>query len=127
MTGKWSVDTEFGYDGDELPANFVPVLFCAVALHNGERHHFWGRDPRLADFIRRHIKDEFVAHNLIAEVKYLLQLGISPPTHWFDTMLAYRYVTNAEYVKDFGLLKAVEGRGQGRRALWVIWADWRPG
>jgi hypothetical protein len=116
MNRVWSVDSEYGYRGEELPANFVPVVFCAVELYGGTRRHFWGRDPRLVDFIRRHIKDEFVAHNLIAEAKYLLQLGISPPAHWFDTMLAYRYVTNAEYVKPFGLLKAVEGRGLSPRA-----------
>jgi hypothetical protein len=109
---RFSVDTEYGYRGGlQVPSAFVPVVFCAIDIDSGEEHVFWGRDSGLADFIRRHVEDVFIAHNLIAEAKYLLQLGINPSPHWFDTMLGYRYVTNAEYVKKFGLLKAAANLG----------------
>jgi DNA polymerase I-like protein with 3'-5' exonuclease and polymerase domains len=95
----------------QVPSAFVPVVFCATEVHTGEWHAYWGRDPRLADFIRDHRGDEFVAHNMVAEAKYLLQMGLTPPARWFDTMLAFRYVTNAEYVRPFGLLKAMLALG----------------
>jgi hypothetical protein len=104
-----SADTEYVFRGGaHIPSAFVPVVFCAVEVNTGEQHAFWGRDPRLADFIRDHAADLFIAHNLLAEAKYLLQLGIRPPARWWDTMLGFRYYTNAEYVKKFKLLKAME-------------------
>jgi hypothetical protein len=112
MSREFSVDTEYGYHGGlQVPSAFVPITSCAIDLGTGEEHVFWGRDPRLADFICGHAGDLFIAHNLIAEAKYLLQVGINPPTSWFDTMTAYRFVTNAEYVKPFGLLKAAADLG----------------
>jgi hypothetical protein len=112
MTVTLSVDSEYGWRGGvQIPSAFVPVVICIINLQTDERRVFWGRDPRLADFIRDHADDEFVAHNMVAEAKYLLQLGITPPARWFDTMLAFRYHTNAEYVRPYGLLKAAVGLG----------------
>src|SRR5262249_20671198 len=100
------VDSEFGYDGAEVPDRFVPVVFCATVAETGEQYHFWGADPRLAGFIREHADDLFVSHNLIAETKYLSLLGITPPPRWFDTMLAYRYVKNEKPHDKYDLLTA---------------------
>jgi DNA polymerase I-like protein with 3'-5' exonuclease and polymerase domains len=100
-----AVDSEFGFQGGaEVESAFVPVVYCAVDTTTGERYPFWGRDPNLAAFIDAHRGDLFIAHNLIAEAKYLLRLGITPPACWFDTMLAWRYVSNAEVVKSYNLL-----------------------
>jgi DNA polymerase I-like protein with 3'-5' exonuclease and polymerase domains len=108
----WSIDTEFGFrGGDEYEAAFVPVIFCAHEVHTGEQHSFWGRDEQLAQFIREHLDDLFVSHNLIAEAKYLLRLGIALPPHWFDTMLAWRFVTNKQEVPPFGLSEVLVALG----------------
>jgi DNA polymerase I-like protein with 3'-5' exonuclease and polymerase domains len=108
----WSIDTEFGFRGGaEYPSAFVPVIFCAVEANTGERHHFWGRDPLLSRWIDDHRDDLFVSHNLIAEVKYLLNLGAQPPAKWWDTMIGWRYATNAEVVPPYGLEKALEEAG----------------
>jgi DNA polymerase I-like protein with 3'-5' exonuclease and polymerase domains len=107
MTAILSIDTEYGYAGDvQSPRNFVPVLFVSVNVVTGERHHFWGRDAGLASFIEKHRDDVFVSHNLLAEAKYLLQLGITLPRTWYDSMLAFRYDSNAEHVSKYGLLEA---------------------
>jgi DNA polymerase I-like protein with 3'-5' exonuclease and polymerase domains len=70
------------------------VVLCAVNLDTGERLSFWGKDAPLGKWIAGHADDLFIAHNLVAEASYLLQLGIRPPTRWFDTMVAERYITN---------------------------------
>jgi hypothetical protein len=102
-----SIDAEYGWRGDvEVPSAFVPVIFCSVDVDTGERHHFWGRDPGLAGFLRDNAGALFVSHNMAAEAKYLLQLGLEPPGRWWDTMLAYRLHTNAEFVCKYGLLAA---------------------
>jgi DNA polymerase I-like protein with 3'-5' exonuclease and polymerase domains len=41
-----------------------------------------------------HADDLFVSHNNVAEKKYLIRLGISPPRRWFDTYIAWRRLTN---------------------------------
>jgi DNA polymerase I-like protein with 3'-5' exonuclease and polymerase domains len=108
----WSIDTEYGFRGGvECPSAFTPVVFCAVEMDTGERRSFWGRDERLSWFIRDRAGDLFVSHNLSAEAQYLLRLGVQPPAHWFDTMLAWRYATNAQEVPPFGLEKALERAG----------------
>jgi DNA polymerase I-like protein with 3'-5' exonuclease and polymerase domains len=110
--GVWSVDAEYGFGGGaEHESAFVPVVFCAVNALTAERHAFWGRDPRLAQFLRGHAADLFVSHNLIAEAKYLLRLGVTPPARWFDTMLAWRYVSNAEVAPQYGLEAALTQLG----------------
>jgi DNA polymerase I-like protein with 3'-5' exonuclease and polymerase domains len=108
----WSVDSEYGFRGGaECETAFVPALWCAVNIETGERRPFWGRDRNLAQFIRAHDDDLFVSHNLIAEAKYLLRLGIAPPARWFDTLLGFRFLTNAETVPKFGLLNALTALG----------------
>jgi DNA polymerase I-like protein with 3'-5' exonuclease and polymerase domains len=89
----------------------VPVVWCAAAVDTGEQTTFWGRDPRLGAWLDARRGDLFVSHNLIAEVKYLQALGLRPPARWFDTMLAWRYVTNATDRVPFGLYDALEARG----------------
>jgi hypothetical protein len=107
VTRTWSFDTEYGFVGGlEVPGRFVPVVACFVCVQTGERHAFWGRDGRLKDFIEDHRGDTFISHNLVAEAQYLWLSGITPPEPWFDTMFAYRYVTNAEYPPRYGLLAA---------------------
>jgi DNA polymerase I-like protein with 3'-5' exonuclease and polymerase domains len=133
----WSIDTEYGWrGGEECESAFVPVVFCAVEVQTGERRAFWGRDSRLSRFVRDCDGDLFVSHNLIAEAKYLLRLGITPPAHWFDTMLAWRYVTNAEQVPPFGLQAALVKAGvpyahddeeKHRLQLWVARLDFDAG
>jgi hypothetical protein len=85
----------------------VPVIFCAVEVMTGEGRAFWGRDPRLGQFVREHADDLFVSHNLIAEAKYLLNLGVEPPPHWWDSMLAFRFATNAEWSPPYRLTPAL--------------------
>ena len=92
----WSVDTEWGYSGGRVgfETAFRPVIICFVGYYSKRRIAFWGNDDRLARFLKKRKNDLFVAHNCVAEMKYLLRLGINLPTRWFDTFLAFRYVTN---------------------------------
>jgi hypothetical protein len=109
---RWSVDGEYGWRGGvRCESSFAPVVLCLASLNSDERYAFWGRDPRLADFIRCHVDDLFISFNLIAETQYLLRLGIVPPPHWFDAMLAFRYATNAGRVADFSLEDALKEYG----------------
>jgi DNA polymerase I-like protein with 3'-5' exonuclease and polymerase domains len=80
-------------------------------LETGERYSCWGRDPDLRRWVADHSGDLFISHNLIAEAKYLLRLGIAPPPLWWDTMLGWRFVSNAEYVPEYGLTKALVANG----------------
>jgi DNA polymerase I-like protein with 3'-5' exonuclease and polymerase domains len=108
----WSVDAEFGFKNEDgRESGFVPVVFCALNLDTGDRYAFWGRDSNLSAFLRDRDRDLFISHNLIAEAKYLLRLGVKPPERWFDTMLAWRYVTNAEIITPYGLLAALTKLG----------------
>src|SRR5215470_11793120 len=93
---RWSVDTEWGYRDGCIgwASKFQPVVLCAVNLDTGERLSFWGKDAQLEGWIADHSDDLFIAHNMIAEASYLLQLGIRLPARWFDTMVAERYITN---------------------------------
>jgi hypothetical protein len=112
MTSTWGVDSEFGYvSGLEVPSHFVHVVFCAINADTQERRAFFGRDARLARFIYDHDTDLFLAHNLVAEAKYLLQVGITPPRRWWDTYVGYRYSSNAEHVRRSGLLSAATKLG----------------
>jgi DNA polymerase-1 len=107
----WSVDTEFGWRGAEVPSAFVPVVFCAINVDTADRVHFWGRDRRLGPWVDAHRDDLFLAHSLIAEAKYLLQLDVQPPGRWFDTLLAFRYHTNREYPPKAKLTAALAELG----------------
>jgi DNA polymerase I-like protein with 3'-5' exonuclease and polymerase domains len=104
----WSVDAEWGWrHGDVCPSGFTPLIFCGTCLETNESFHAWGRDPRLAHFIRDHADDLFVSHNMVSEVLYLHRVGVRPPTRWFCTMCAYRYLTNTERVARYNLVEAV--------------------
>ena len=109
----WSVDTEWGFRDDlvDHESAFEPVVFCAVGLRSGRRLHFWGRDDRLSSFIHDHGDDLFVSHNVVAEMKYLLRLGITPPPNWFDTYVAWRYLTNKPHYPEAGLSAALRSSG----------------
>jgi DNA polymerase I-like protein with 3'-5' exonuclease and polymerase domains len=132
----WSVDSEYGWHGGgECESAFVPVLFTAVDAETGRWHAFWSRDKKLSQFIRDHEGDLFLSHNLIAEAKYLLRLGITPPTRWFDTMLAWRFRTNAEVVQPFGLSAVLVKLGvpylyseeeKKRLQLWIARLEFDP-
>ena len=112
MGRVFAVDSESGWAGGvEVPSAFTPVVFCAIDIVTGERHAFFGRDAVLRRWIQDHDGDLFLAHNLMAEAKYLLQLGVEPPTRWFDTMFAYRYVTNKEKNGKYGLEYALADLG----------------
>ncbi len=109
----WFVDSEWGFtDGrtDEESA-FVPVVFCAVGLHSGRRLSFWGKDPRLATFLAEHCADLFVAHYAIAEMKYLLRLGLPLPKQWYDTFVDFRHRTNGPGHAPAGLSAALHQLG----------------
>ena len=78
---------------------------------DGRRLHFWGRDHGLADFFRDRGDDLFVAHSAVAEMKYLLRLGIPLPTRWFDTFVARRCVSNGPNKLEAGLTQALHELG----------------
>src|SRR5260221_12521676 len=92
----WSIDTEWGFRDDRVDheSAWEPVVLCAVGLRSGRRHYFWQEDDRLKSFFRDHAGDFFVAHNVVAEMKYLLRLNVPLPQNWFDTYVAWRFMTN---------------------------------
>jgi DNA polymerase I-like protein with 3'-5' exonuclease and polymerase domains len=101
-------DSEYGWHyGDRVESGFVHILFAAVDLDTGERHAFWGRDARLKEFIRDRGDDLFIGFNVLAEMTYLLRLGIDPPRRWWDAMLAYRYVSNGQDTGEYNLVAAL--------------------
>ena len=105
----WTVDTEWGFHDGRLDQEsaWEPVVFCAVGLRFRRRHSFWGRDHRLLNFVREHSEDLFVGHYVIAEMKYLLRLGIPLPSCWFDTFVTWRYLENAPKNLEAGLSAAL--------------------
>jgi DNA polymerase-1 len=105
----WSVDTEWGFRAGRLDQEsaWEPVVLCLVGLCSGRRLQFWGRDLRLATFFRDHAGDLFVAHYAVAEMKYLIRLGIPLPVRWFDTFVAWRYITNRPKNREAGLSAAL--------------------
>jgi hypothetical protein len=105
----WFVDTEWGYREGRVDQEsaWQPVVLCLVGLRSGRRLFYWGRDPNLHAFFRTHTDDLFVAHYAVAEMKYLLRLGIPLPAHWFDTYVAWRYLTNRPGNLEAGLAPAL--------------------
>src|SRR5262249_42422608 len=73
--------------------------------------HFWGTDPGLPAFFRDHADDVFVSHYAVAEMKYLLRQGIALPGCWFDTFVAWRYLTNRPNPPEAGLAAALQRLG----------------
>jgi DNA polymerase I-like protein with 3'-5' exonuclease and polymerase domains len=93
---EWAVDAEWGYRNGRIDEESMwePVTFCAVGLWSGRRLSFWKRDGRLRDFFHDHCDDLFIAHNAIAEMKYLLRLGVPVPPRWFDTQFGWQWFKN---------------------------------
>jgi DNA polymerase I-like protein with 3'-5' exonuclease and polymerase domains len=112
MSRVLSVDTEYGWhEGGECLSAFVPVVCCFVEQGTRRRYHFWGRDRRLGEFLGDHAGALFISHNLKAEAKYFQSLGVKPPRNWWDTMLARRYLSNAERPARYGLEISLEHYG----------------
>lgn len=109
----WAIDTEWGFLRGliDCESAYTPVVLCAVALKSRQRVSFWGRDENLPAFIAANSSVLFVAHNAVAEMKYLLRLGIPLPEHWHDTYLAERLRTNGPARKSAGLEPAVRPLG----------------
>jgi hypothetical protein len=109
----WSIDTEWGFREGRVghESAWVPVVLCIVGLRSARRLHFWGGDPGVRAFFSEHTSDLFVAHYAIAEMKYLLRLGIPVPKRWCDTFVAWRYLTNRPGNLDAGLSAALCGLG----------------
>ncbi len=105
----WAVDSEWGFRGGRVDheSAWEPVALCVVGLRSGARASFWGRDPALCDFIRDHADDLYVAHYAAAEMKYLLRHGVALPARWFDTFVAWRYLTNRPGHLEAGLAEAL--------------------
>src|SRR4051812_11900517 len=109
----WLLDTEWGFHGERIDheSAWEPVVLCAVGLRSGRKYHFWQEDDRLKSFFRDHAGDLFVAHNVVAEMKYLMRLGVAMPQHWFDTFVAWRYLTNRPNQLEAGLSIALNQLG----------------
>lgn len=109
----WSIDTEWGFhDGRvDQESAWEPVVLCLVGLRSGCRHSFWGHDPGLPAFFTDHATDVFVSHYAVAEMKYLLRHGIVLPDRWFDTFVAWRYLTNRPRNLEAGLAPALQRLG----------------
>lgn len=105
----WFVDTEWGFRDDRIDQEsaWEPVVLCLLGLRSSRRLFFWGHDPNLLSFFRDHADDLFVAHYAVAELKYLLRLGVPLPAHWFDTFVAWRYLTNRPGNLEAGLAPAL--------------------
>jgi DNA polymerase I len=115
------IDCEWGFtDGRiNLESSWTPVTFCAVDSTTGSRHHFWGLEDRLAlrDFITAHRHDLWVSHVVVAEVKYLLRLGVELPPRWFDTYVAWRYLHNQPGYPEASLTAVLDALGVPHLAL----------
>ncbi len=109
----WFIDTEWGFRSGRLgqESAWEPVVLCVVGLRSGRRLHFWGMDPRLASFFHDQAGDLFVAHNAVSEMKYIARLGIPIPANWFDTFVAWRYLTNRPNNLEAGLSVALHRLG----------------
>jgi DNA polymerase I-like protein with 3'-5' exonuclease and polymerase domains len=101
----WSIDTEWGFRDGRVgqQSAWEPVVLCLVGLRSGRRLSFWGRDPGPGAFFRDQADDLYVAHSCVAEMKYLLRLGIPLPAAWFDTFVGWRRLTNKPGNLEAGL------------------------
>jgi hypothetical protein len=105
----WSIDTEWGFrDGRvDQESAWEPVVLCMKGLRSQRRLSFWGRDPGLHAFLAAHGDDVFIAHYAVAEMKFLLRQGVPLPRHWFDTFVAWRFLTNRPDHLEAGLAVAL--------------------
>jgi DNA polymerase I-like protein with 3'-5' exonuclease and polymerase domains len=101
----WSFDTEFGWAPDKQgwESAWRPIVACFEDVDTGERVHFWGRDRALGEWLHEHRDDLFNVHYAVAEMTYLLRLGIELPQYWFDTFVAWRAITNRPKCPRAGL------------------------
>ena len=111
--GTWAIDTEFGFVGGRLDCESAwrPICLCGVELHSGEQVTFWGNDPNLLAWFQAHTADRFIAHYAIAEMKYLIRLGVPVPARWFDSYVGQRRVTNRPGLPAAGLSAALHQAG----------------
>ena len=79
-------------------------MFCLHRYRSTERYSFWGRDHGLKQFIEDHRSDLFVAHNAVAEQKFLMRLDVALPESWWDTMVGYRVLYNCPGHLDVSLI-----------------------
>ena len=109
----FAVDTEYGFHDGLLDheSRWEPVVFCAVNVDTGERTHFWADDPKLREWIIENADATFIAHNAIAEIKYLLRLSIPVPRAWFDTKVVWRYVSNSWHRLPADLTRTLNRNG----------------
>ena len=105
----WAIDTEFGFINGRLDCEsaWQPICLCGVELHSDEQVSFWGDDPDLLAWFQQHAADIFISHYAIAELKYLLRLGVPLPARWFDSYVAQRRVTNRPGLPEAGLVAAL--------------------
>jgi hypothetical protein len=105
----WAIDTEWGFrDGRvDQESAWVPVVLCLVGLRSECRLSFWGGAPGLRAFFREHSDDLYIAHYALAEMKYLIRLGVPLPQRWVDTFVAWRVATNKPRHVEAGLSAAL--------------------
>ena len=106
----WISDAEWGYRDGRInyETSFEPVVFCVQRYRSQERYSFWGRDHGLKIFIEDHKNDLFVSHANLAEMKYLLRLGINLPGKWWDTYVGWRVLNNRPGNLEAGLISALD-------------------
>src|SRR5207247_2447565 len=109
ISDEWAVDTEWGFRDGRVDQElaWVPIVLCLVGRRSGRRLSFWGDDSALRRFFREHADDLFLAHYAVAELKYLLRLDVPLPNRWFDTFVAWRYLTNRPGNLEAGLTSAL--------------------
>ncbi len=106
------IDTEWGYRNGRIGGEsaLMPVVLCALAIPSGQEHVFLpGKDDlRLKGFLDANKDAVFVAHSAVAEMKYLIRLGMPIPDRWYDTMLAERWLVNSPLHPEVNLIKSLE-------------------
>ena len=109
----WAIDTEFGYQNGRLDCESAwrPICLCGVDLHSGEQVTFWGEDPNLRSWFQAHTADRFIAHYAVAEMKYLIRLGVPLPARWFDSYVGWRRFSNQPGLPAAGLPAALHQAG----------------
>jgi hypothetical protein len=105
------VDCEWGYRDGRVgrESAWVPVVLCASV--GGNRHHFLGRCDRLLAFVEQYRDYVWVGHNVVAEMSYLLRLGVRLPPRWWCTMVGHRAMFNRAGRLDADLVTALTTAG----------------
>lgn len=110
------LDTEYGYPAGKAgcESHWKPIVACAVEPTSGRQFRFWPEEGTrdLSDFVDRYRDALWIAHSAMAEMKFLLRMGIDPPKRWYDTLLAERWITNrSPSTPEVGLSKAMARYG----------------